>query len=158
MKSTHYPTVPVGKGLSWGWKIALLYGGFMALIISLVVASSHQHFDLVSKNYYEEEIAYQKVIDAGKNQSALSHPMSIHADSKSVFVDFPDELKGKVLSGTVQFYSPVDAQWDRTFKIEPQNNSIAIPRNALHNTRYTIKVSCVADGKNYYQESEIMLH
>lgn len=144
--------------ISWGWKIALLYSGFVVLIVSLVVASSHQHFDLVSKDYYGEEIAYQKVIDASKNQSALSQPIGIHANGSSVTFDFPEEFKDKALAGKIEFYSPVNAQWDHSFDINPEHNSVTVSRNTLQNTRYTIKISCTVEGKNYYQESEIMLH
>jgi len=144
--------------ISWGWKITMLYSGFVVMMVSLVVASTHQHFDLVSKDYYEEEIAYQKVIDAGKNQSALSRPLAIHASDKTVTIDFPEEFKDKALSGNIQFYSPVNSEWDKNFSISAQNNSVTILRSALHNTRYTVKISCKVDGKNYYQESEIMLH
>jgi len=144
--------------LGWGWKIAILYCGFVILILSLVVASNRQQFDLVSKNYYEEEIAYQKVLDAGKNQSVLSQPLGIHANEKSVIIDFPEEFKNKLLSGTIQFYSPVNSDWDHTYKINSGNNEMTINRNDLRNTRYIVKISCTVNGKSYYQESEIMLH
>ena len=144
--------------LGWGWKIGILYGAFMVLIVSLVIASNRQHFDLVTNDYYEEEIAYQKVIDGGKNQSSLSRPMAIHADARDVIVEFPDEFKGKVLSGDIKFYAPVDAAWDKDFKLSADNNSMSIPRSALRNIHYTMKISCIADGKTYYQESEIILH
>ena len=144
--------------LGWGWKIAILYSGFVVMMLCLVIAANSQHFDLVSKDYYEEEIAYQKVLDAGKNQSALSHPLNILASDKAVTIEFPAEFKSKELSGDVQFYAPVNAEWDKDFKINAQNNSFTIQRSALHNTKYTIKISCTVDGKNYYQESEILLH
>ena len=144
--------------IGWGWKIALLYGGFVVLIVSLVVASNHQHFDLVSKNYYEDEIAYQKVLDAGKNQSQLSQPLLIHANERSVIIDFPEEFKNKLLTGTIHFYSPVNSEWDRTFKINADNNCVTISRNDLRNTRYTTKITCSVNGKSYYQESELSLH
>ena len=75
--------------IGWGWKIALLYGGFVLLISTMVIASNRQHFDLVSKNYYDAEIAYQKVIDAGKNQSALSAAITVHASATAVTIEFP---------------------------------------------------------------------
>ncbi len=144
--------------IGWGWKLGILYGGFVAMILFLVIAANNQHFDLVSKDYYEAELGYQKVLDAGKNQSALSHPVNIHANEKAVTIEFPDEFKSKVLTGDVQFYAPVNAEWDREFKINAQDNSFTIQRSTLHNTKYTIKISCVVDGKSYYQESEISLH
>ncbi len=144
--------------IGWGWKITLLYSGFVVCMVTLVVASSRQKFDLVSKNYYEDEIGFQKTLDAGKNQTALSKPVSIHANESTVTIDFPDEFRSKVLSGDIWFYSPVNEDWDQNFKINTSNNSITISRKALHNTRYTIKINCAVDGKNYYQESEIYLH
>lgn len=144
--------------ISWGWKIGILYGGFVIGMVSLVIASSSQHFDLVTKDYYEAELGYQKVIDAGKNQSALSQPIAIHANGQTVSIDFPNEFRNKVLSGNIQFYSPVNSEWDKNFKIDAQNNSVTISRSALRNTTYTIKINCIVDGKSYYQESDIQLH
>lgn len=144
--------------INWGWKIALLYIGFMGLIVTLVVASSRQKCDLVSKDYYAQEIAYGRVMDAGKNQSALSQPMQLHADRAIIAIDFPLEFKNKVLSGSVKFYAPANAEWDRDFKIDVVDSKFEVPRTKLINTRYVIKIDCIADGKHYYQESEIMLH
>lgn len=144
--------------IGWGWKLALMYGGFVVLIMGLVIASSRQHFDLVTKNYYDAELAYQNVLDAGKNQSALSAPLNIHANRDAVSIDFPDELKNKQLACNIEFYAPVNADWDRNFKMNTKANSVAISRSKLRNTRYTVKVSYSVEGKNYYQESELMLH
>ncbi len=144
--------------IGWGWKIAGLYSIFVVLILILVIKANNQHIDLVSKDYYDAEVGYQKVLDAGKNQASLSKSLNIHANSSDVVIEFPDEFKSKVLTGDIQFYAPVNSEWDRTFKINAQNNTFSIPRNDLKNTRYTIKISCVVDGKNYYQESDIYLH
>ncbi len=144
--------------LGWGWKIGILYVGFMGLIVTLVVASNKQHFDLVSKDYYEQEVAYQKVIDDSKNQSSLSQAIDVHANATSVIIEFPDEFKDKILSGDVKFYSPVNSDWDGNFKIMPENNKLSIPRSELHNTKYTVKIHCTVNSKSYYQETEITLH
>jgi hypothetical protein len=145
------------KGLSWGWRIAVLYGGFVALILTLVIGSSLQHFDLVSKNYYEEEIAYQKVIDAGKNQATLSRPIDITTEDNNITIMFPREFEEKMIVGEIKFYSPMHSKWDRTFKIEAKNNSIRIPKDKLAQTQYTVKIKCAVDGNEYYQETDLNL-
>ena len=89
--------------IGWGWKIAVLYGGFVVLMVSLVVASNRQKFDLVSKTYYDDEIAFQKTLDAAKNQAGLSEAVSIHANKDSVTINFPAEFKDKALSGNILF-------------------------------------------------------
>ncbi len=143
--------------ISWGWKIALLYSTFVVLMVSLVIASSRQQFDLVSKDYYKEEIAYQDVIDAGKNLAALSGSLEISANENAVRIVFPPEFGGRVISGDIRFYSGVHAAWDRSFKINASGNTVTIPRAELVNTKYTIKINCVVDNAKYYRESEIQL-
>jgi hypothetical protein len=144
--------------IGWGWKIGILYGVFVAGIIFLVVSSSRQSFDLVSKKYYDAEIGYQKTIDANKNQAALSAPLSVHANGQAVQIEFPDEFRTKKIACEIEFYAPVNSTWDRNFKVVAENNSVVILRNKLRDTRYTVKVSYTVDGTNYYQESEIYLH
>ncbi len=144
--------------IGWGWKITILYSCFVVMMVALVWASSHQKYDLVSKTYYEDELVFQKTLDAGKNQASLSKPVLIHADKDSVTINFPDDFRSKILSGNILFYSPVNEDWDKNVKINTENNSVTVARKSLHNTKYTIKISCAVDGKSYYQESEILLH
>lgn len=143
--------------MSWGTRIALLYGGFVVLIVALVAGSMRQSFDLVSPDYYGQEIKYQEVIDAGKNQSALSAPVSLQVTASNVAINFPAEFKDKALSGTVLFYSPVHAAWDKEIAISASSNTMEIARNILPGNYYKVKLKWEADGKKYYQESEVSL-
>lgn len=144
--------------IGWGWKIMILYGAFVLMIITLVTASSKQRVDLVSKDYYQEEITYQKVLDAGKNQAALSASFGIHANGSDLVIEFPQEFQSAVPKGVVTFYSPVNETWDRSFDITAAGNKFVIPLGKLYMTRYIVKIRCTAGGKDYYQESEIQLH
>lgn len=143
--------------IGWGTKIAFLYGGFVLLIATLVVGSMRQDFDLVSKDYYQEEIEYQKTIDAGKNQAALSTPVHMHANEANVVLKFPAEFDGKTITGNVQFYSPVDASLDKSFKLTVENNSMFVNRGELSKAAYKVKINWEVEGKAYYQESAINL-
>lgn len=143
--------------ISWGYKIALLYCGFVALIITLVVKSMHQKVDLVSKDYYAEELAFQRKIDAGKNQSVLSAAANIHADAQNIVIDFPAEFKDANVTGKVHFYAPANADFDKDISIAAVNNTVSISRNLLQQARYTLKLSWEAAGKKYYQETDLNL-
>ncbi len=143
--------------LGWGWKIGLLYTAFAGMIIALVVASSRQKFDLVSKDYYKEEIAYQQVLDASANQAALQGTMVIRANEQTVNIEFPAEFQTAPIHGTVHFYSAVSKDLDRTFDITTEQNRMTIDRNKLPRAAYTMKVSYNANGKDYYQQSDINL-
>lgn len=143
--------------IGWGFRITVLYLGFATLIIALVVGSMRQDFDLVADDYYAQELAYQDVLDAGKNQSGLSQPVGIHANETQVTVDFPVEFNGKALNGTVYFYSPIEDAWDKKIALENSVSPVIVPRSELQNTNYKIKITWEADGKQYYQESDITL-
>ncbi len=144
--------------ISWGWKVALVYTGFAVMIICLVVASSNQKIDLVSKDYYKDEIAYQQVIDASKNQANLAGSLTIHANQQEIIIDFPAEFGNKKLSGTVHLYSAVNKDWDKDIIINTDSRQIIIPRSGLQRTIYVIKVSYSVEGRNFYHESQIDLH
>ncbi|MBS1773168.1 MAG: FixH family protein [Bacteroidetes bacterium] len=144
--------------LSWGTRIALLYGSFVVLIVILVAGSMRQSFDLVTPDYYSQEIKYQQVIDADKNLSQLSSKAKMDVTANDVVISFPAEFGGKTLNGTVQFYSPIKTAWDKKMNLAVTNNTMTVPRQQLQPTTYTVKLSWVADGKNYYQETDINLH
>ncbi|HEY9178367.1 MAG TPA: FixH family protein [Flavipsychrobacter sp.] len=141
----------------WGSRIALLYGGFVVLIAGLVTGSMRQDFDLVADNYYQQEIAYQNVLDAGKNQAALSAPVRVYANETAVMIEFPADFTDQLINGDVHFYSPIEASWDKEIKLNNVLSSITIPRSELKNTRYKVKINWTANEKTYYQESEITL-
>lgn len=144
--------------IGWGWKVAVLYLGFATLIGTLVIASSRQQFDLVSKEYYRDEIAYQKVLDASKNQAALKGNIEIRTEGTQLTVSFPAEFHDRIIQGKITFYSAVDPKWDREFNIVPDNNSMTISKDKLHKTAYTAKVSYEVEGKSYYYEQKISLY
>jgi hypothetical protein len=143
--------------ISWGVKIAILYTGFVILIATLVINSMRQNFDLVATDYYQQEIQYQKVIDAGKNQATLSSPVQIHANETAVILNFPKEFTGKLVKGKALFYSEINSAWDKSFDISTDANMAAFMRKELKPAAYKLKINWEADGKAYYQESTINL-
>ena len=143
--------------LNWGAKIALMYGGFVVLILFLVIKSMKQDFQLVSDDYYQKEIKYQDVIDRGKNQSQLSAPITIHANEQKVTLEFPADFTDKEIKGDVQFYSSVSAKWDAKFPLKTVQNSMDINREQLQKTHYIVKINWETEGKKYYQEDSLNL-
>src|SRR5687767_9780108 len=125
--------------IGWGTRVALLYGGFVAIIVILIVGSMRQDFDLVSKDYYAEEIAYQNTIDASKNQSALSRAALIAIGGDYITISLPQEFKHKVVSADLHFYSPVSASLDRKYTEHTNNGDIVITKGSLEKQRYKLK-------------------
>jgi hypothetical protein len=144
--------------LNWGGGIVVLYLGFVALIVFLVAGSMRESVDLVSADYYQKELKYQDIIEAGKNQATLSQPVAIKTTATEVAIQFPEEFASSRVTGTVQFYSPVNPAWDVTEDIITTGNVYTIPRTKLRSTTYKVKMNWDMNGKKYYQESDLTLH
>ncbi len=143
--------------INWGARVALLYIGFVALIITLVYRSMNEDFDLVTKDYYGEEIRYQEVIDAGKNQAALSAPVGFSQAGDEVEVHFPQEFIGKEMKGSVQFYAAVNAQWDKTFELHIQDARATVSVAGMQPATYTLKLKWEEGETPYYQETKFTI-
>lgn len=146
-------TVKIG----WGWKVGLLYSSFVAMMIVLVIASNKQEFDLVSKDYYKDEISYQQVLDANRNQVGLAGTLTISANETTVKIGFPAEFHGKAITGKIYFYSVVQNDWDKTFPILAEENAVIIDRSLLQHTNYKVKINYRVDDKDYYLENDLNL-
>lgn len=141
--------------LNWGAKIALLYLGFVAIIAALVIGSMRQSSELVSNDYYNQELKYQSVLDAAKNQAGLAAPVAYAITGKQLLLQFPETFKNKELKGTVKFYSAANSSWDMEMNILCADGHVALNIDMLKATTYTMKISWTADGKEYYQENKI---
>ena len=126
--------------LSWGKRVAILYLGFVTLMVILVVGSMRQSFELVAPDYYAQEIAYQQTIDAANNGSTLSAPVKI------------DECRGRFSEADIHFYSPVSSKLDKKMKLTTREAVVVVPRKDLAKANYSIKISWTCDDKRYYQE------
>lgn len=141
--------------LSWGYKIAFVYIGFVAFIGILVFKASNQKFDLVTKDYYEQELKYQQVIDQAANTSKLSAPIIVERSKKELKISFPDEMKNKKKYVDFYLYHAADAKKDfrRSFQLDGNELTQALP--AGMNGMYELKLSWETEGVKYYFEQKL---
>lgn len=142
--------------MSWGVKIAILYCSFVALIVSMVFLSMNQQVDMVTKNYYEQELLYQDRIDAINRTTALEEQLSWVISGNQVTLKFPLSAKGKINSGTMYFFRPSNEADDRTLKLEPDTSlvrTLSLPE--MNPGFYQLKVNWKSGDQEYYNESGI---
>jgi len=143
--------------ISWGYKIAGVYLLFVAGIGVLVFKANNERFDMVTKDYYGEELKYQQVIDQSANANALSAPVSVERNDGAVTVRFPVEMKDKKIDVDFYLYYPADDKKDfrKSFTINAPEFNQSLPEGAKG--MYELKLSWTADGKKYYNERKIFL-
>lgn len=143
--------------INWGYKIMLIYTVFVLGILTLVFLSAKENRDLVSEDYYAEEIAYQKLIDQSTKTAALSAPVELILSANQLIIQLPKEFYGLQTNGEWMLYYAADKSRDIAGNIHTENGkySIAIPNYATG--QYLFKMHWKVGEKEYYFEKNMFL-
>jgi hypothetical protein len=136
--------------MSWGNKLIIVFVVFAALMATLVYKATQTKFELVSKDYYQEELRYQDKID-GAGNAALEAPLLVRLKDGSVFLEFPELQKKSNITGEAWFYCSVDASKDNRIALNVNTLGIQqIDVKTFRKGNYVVKISYEANGKKYY--------
>ncbi len=145
--------------MNWGHKIIIVFVLFAAGILTLVTKSMRTHIDMVTTNYYAEELKYQQVIDGRRAAQSLSTPVSINQSDNAVGILFPAEMQGIPLKGNVLFYRASDSRQDVSLPLQPDESGlILVNKKRLQKGSYRVQLQWEAKGKSYYQESFVTVN
>jgi hypothetical protein len=140
---------------NWGTKITIAYLLFVAGILFLVMQSSRQKIDLVTPDYYEQEIRYQERIDQSRRADALPGKLTVMVSGDSLFIRFPEEQAGKMITGKVWVYFPADESLDVKVDIDTRDGlqQLVMPSNRKRTGMSVVKTTWTCDGIDYYTEN-----
>ncbi len=144
-------------GIKWNWgtKLILVYSGFVVFMLGMVTLCMRQHFDLVTPDYYAQELKYQSVIDGQKNSNRLQKQVLIQQDASGVSVLFPDELS-RIDSGIIQFYRPNNKLQDFE-KPVAGGLQYSIPSANFVYGLYKVKLIYASEGLQYFDEQSLFI-
>jgi hypothetical protein len=144
--------------LNWGHKLIGVFLIFAGMMSYLVYRCVKTNYDLVSKEYYKEELAYQQVIDGASRANQLGNKISLAQRGKELVLQLPNEMKNSKVKGTAWFYYAPDAKRDRNIALNPNaageqsiNSSSFFPGN------YTVKIRWESNGQQYYTEELVTI-
>lgn len=139
--------------MSWGTRIAILYGGFIAMILFLVFKTMNENVDLVSTDYYQKELKFQEQINRQNQSASLSEQPAIEIMEKAIAIKFPGSVVKENISGTIKFYRASDSSKDLTMNIAVDSSGTQlISSEKLIKGNYAVQMTWAADGKDYYNE------
>jgi len=144
--------------INWGIKIAGLYIGFVILILSLVSMAMHQNVDLVSKDYYEQELKFQDKINKSNRAHSLKEPLSWEVRSGSLLLKFPEQFHGQKISGTIYFFRPSDAAMDKTIPLSDDTLLLNISTVQLKRGLYKMQINWEVNKEEYFNEGIIQIN
>lgn len=144
--------------ISWGNKLLIVLIVFVGGMSFLVLQCLHTDYELVSSDYYKQELEYQQVIDASRLANALGSDTRVQYAQGLVQIQLPDEMKDQAVSGTAYFYCPTAAGNDRRIKLNPDKNGRqVIDGHDLKAASYIVKLSWSAGDKQYYSEKNLIV-
>jgi len=144
--------------LNWGHKITIVFVVFAAFILFLVYKTTQSHFDLVSKDYYKDELAYQQVIDGTNLANKLSGGILVQQQKEQISIQFPQEMKQKKAEGTLFFYCSSDSRKDRKIAVNLSEEAIQlIPAKDILPGNYILKINWKTDNQDYYNEQPVTI-
>jgi hypothetical protein len=140
---------------NWGAKITLVYLLFVAGIMFLVLQSGRQKIDLVTPDYYEQEIKYQERIDQSKRAEALTGKLSVQSQGDSLIIRFPEEQAAREIKGHLWVYYPADESLDVKADIRTGNGRavMVLPVNEKRSGMSILKTNWSCEGIDYYTET-----
>lgn len=143
--------------MNFGVKIGILYGSFVVLIVTMVVMSFNHKVDLVSKDYYAQELKYQDKLDALNNEGSLSKSITHELSNNKIILTIDSALLSNDFKGSVNFFRPSDSSLD--FKVEMKfiNNQQSISTEKIVHGAYKMQLTWHSNQKNYYKEEVIFI-
>jgi hypothetical protein len=138
--------------MNWGNWIIVAFVLFAGFIATLVTVCMREDVSLVSKDYYQEELAYQDQMLRVNNANQLAGKPVIERNGDLLEIYF-DEFD-KIEKGTLKLFRPSDPKMDKAFVLEStEENKQSFSVNEFEKGMYRARMQWVMNGKEYFVET-----
>ncbi len=135
--------------MSWGNKLVVVFVAFAGLMGTLVFKAVNTKFELVSKDYYKDELRYQEKLDGAAN-AAIAGKINLTQDASTISLQLPASLSAVIADADAWFYCKTNAAKDQRFKIRIENGVYIFDKSKFLNDNYELKLQLSAGEKQYY--------
>jgi hypothetical protein len=124
---------------------------------SFVTFTLRHPTDLVSKDYYKQEVDYQSHMDNARRADADPGSASLHLDAATRVCEI--EFPAAGVEGNVTLYRPADAALDRTVPIALDiNRRQQIDLASLAPGLWRVRLQWTRGAEEYFKEKAIHLN
>ncbi len=137
---------------NWGTGIFIAMLSFMIFILSFVykaVALDEYQHELVSEDYYKDELHYQEEIDKMINATFLKQDISLRNSNLGVHISFPQDIDESSIKGKIFFQRLSNEKLDFYEDIDLTGHEQLISIDKLVSGKWIVKVDW-EDGKKEY--------
>lgn len=136
------------------WIVAsfVLFIGFIATLVTICMK---QDVNLVSKDYYKEELAYQAQIERLTNAASLANKPEINIANRTLEISFSS--LNEIQNGELKLFCPSNPKMDRNFVVQasgaPQRYNISDVTAGMYRARFMWTMN----GKEFYFEKVVYI-
>jgi nitrogen fixation protein FixH len=144
----------------WPWAIILTFVVFISGTVGLVVMACSQKVELVSANYYEQELKFQGQLERLKRTSQLGAEAAVTYDAAQgrIRISLPPEQACQEVHGQIQFYRPAQADLDRQMQLQlDAKGSQSFDASGLKPGLWKIRVSWTAGKQDYLIDQKLVI-
>lgn len=143
--------------MSWGNKLLVVFVAFAGLMATLVYKAVNTKFELVTKDYYKDELRYQDKID-GRANATVAGELVLLQDNSTITIQLPESLNSAVAEGEAWFYCKTKAANDRRIPTKIENGRYIIDKAGFAKDSYELKLQLTSAEKKYYFINFITVH
>lgn len=147
------------KNFSWGHGVLIALVAFIVFILSMMFLfpNGQKNSEMVTDNYYEEELKYQDVIDAKKRADDLQEKPVYSQDKNGIKITFPKDYNNS--NTTVKFV--LNRTDDQNLDVHKSvqldaNQSFLIPGQVLKMGNYTLRLTFTKDKTDYRMDYDVI--
>ena len=145
--------------INWGTAIVLAFIGFISFIMYFVISMNFNdkyNHDLVTEDYYKEELGYQDDINKQNNAQALDQDITYEKTSEGLVFKFPENFDPKKITGKVFLYRPSNKQLDFETPISISESYLLVPDKRLLDGRWNITIDWQYNETSYLFKKSIV--
>ena len=138
--------------LNWGTGIFIAMLSFMIFILSFVyksVAMDEYQHELVSEDYYKDELHYQEEIDKMNNANTLKSDIVLSNSKEGILVVFPKEIDPSTITGSIFFQRLSNEKLDFSEEIKLTNHQQLIPVEKLVSGKWIVKIDWESEQNQF---------
>ncbi|HCR76474.1 FixH family protein [Chryseobacterium sp. C3] len=147
------------KNFNWGHGVIIALASFMIFILSMMFLfpNGQKNSEMVTDNYYEEELKYQDVIDAKKRADELKEKPVYNQNQAGIRITFPKDYNNSNTKVKFVLNRTDDQNLDvhKTVQLDA-NQSFLIPAQVLKLGNYTLRLSWTKDKTDYRMDYDVI--
>lgn len=154
------PTSPQKRTI-WPYAIIAAFVLFAGYIGYMVQQAMRTNVDLVSADYYQQELAYQQRMESVARTAALPAPVQVAYDAATqrITLELPADLAQQTVQGTLHFFRPSDQKLDFKLPFTPTGTPALqqLSTSKLQPGLWRLRVEFTAGGQQYFLEKELSI-